>query len=111
VTLACIDLLEARARLALAGENLQSLERLVELNSARMNAGSIAPVELTRSRVAMLQFRASKRTAELGVTTAQTRLKVLLGRTVEPGEIAITGTLKPGEPRDLWRWKPCGKRL
>ena len=29
VTLACIDLLEARARLALADDNLQSLERIV----------------------------------------------------------------------------------
>jgi len=98
VTLACVDLLEARARLALAEENLQSLERIVQLNDTRVKSGSIAPVELMRSRVAMLQYRASKRTAELAVITAKTRLKVLLGRPADASEIAIAGGLKPATP-------------
>ena len=98
VTLACVDLLEAQARLALADENLQSLDRLVQLNDARVKAGSIAPVELTRSRVAMLQFRANKRTAELAVTTSQIRLHVLLGRPPGGNGIAIAGGLKPSIP-------------
>jgi len=98
VTLACIDLLEAQARLALADENLQSLDRIVQLNDARVKAGSIPQVELTRSRVAMLQFRTTKRAAELGVTTAQTRLRILLGRPATGDAISITGNLKPNVP-------------
>ena len=98
VTLACIDLLDARARLALADDNLRSLERIVQLNDVRVKAGSIAPVELTRSRVAMLQFRTAKRAAELAVTTAQTKLKVLLGRPAAAGEINVAAELKPAMP-------------
>ena len=51
--------MEAKAKLALANENLASLEGIVRLNESRVNAGATAPVELTRSRVAMLQFRGS----------------------------------------------------
>jgi cobalt-zinc-cadmium efflux system outer membrane protein len=87
VTLACIDVLEAKAKLALARENLQSLERLVTLNETRLKDGAIAPVELTRSRVAMLQFRGSVKTAELALATARTRLEAVLGR--KPGEATI----------------------
>ena len=79
VTLACIDIMEAKARLALAKENLASLEGIVRLNESRVNAGATAPVELTRSRVAMLQFRGSVRTAELTLTSARLRLQTLHG--------------------------------
>jgi cobalt-zinc-cadmium efflux system outer membrane protein len=80
VTLACIDVMEAKARLALANDNLQALERLVSLNQNRVDAGAAAPVELTRSRVAMLQFRAGVKTAELALNSARLKLQALIGR-------------------------------
>lgn len=80
VTLACIDVIETKARLDLANDNLKSLEGVVQLNETRLQGGAIPPVELTRSRVAMLQFRSNVKTAELALTTARIRLQTLLGR-------------------------------
>ena len=104
VTLACIDVMEAKARLALANDNLQSLDGIVRLNQTRLNGGAIAPVELTRSRVAMLQFRATVKTAELVLATARTKLQTLLGRSRDAGLVDVSGDLKvslPAQSPDL----------
>jgi len=106
VTLACIDVLEAKARLDLANDNLKSLQGIVQLNQTRVNGGAIAPLELTRSQVAMLQFRATVKTAELNLTTARTKLQALLGRRPGQGTIDITDPMKiplPGQNPDLVR--------
>ena len=95
VTLACIDVLEAKSRLELARQNLTSLEGIVRLNESRVNAGATPPVELTRSRVAMLQFRGSVKTAELALTTARLRLQTLLGRSTA---VDVEGELKAPLP-------------
>jgi cobalt-zinc-cadmium efflux system outer membrane protein len=77
---AVVDVLLARARLNLARDNLVTLEQVVNLNTVRVNAGAVAPLELTRSRVAMLQFNSNVKRAELELATAKTRLQNLLGR-------------------------------
>jgi cobalt-zinc-cadmium efflux system outer membrane protein len=106
VSLACIEVMEAKSKLALANENLQSLEGIVTLNLRRVSGGAIAPVELTRSRVAMLQFRASVKTAELALLTARTRLQTLLGRKPVDGLIDVAGAMRvslPAQGPDLSR--------
>jgi cobalt-zinc-cadmium efflux system outer membrane protein len=106
VTLACIDVMEAKAKLALANDNLRSLEGIVRLNETRLQGGAIAPVELTRSRVAMLQFRANVKTAELALATARTRLQTLLGRKAGEGSVDISDEMKaslPAQGPDLQR--------
>src|SRR5262249_7323991 len=80
VTMASIDVLEAKAKLQLARDNLQSLERLLQLNERRLTAGAIPPVDVSRSRVAMLQYRGSVRNAELALTQARLKLLPMLGR-------------------------------
>jgi cobalt-zinc-cadmium efflux system outer membrane protein len=80
VTLAAIDLLEAKAKLQLARENLAALERLVQLNERRLTSGALPPLEVTRSRVAMLQYRGSVKAAELNVVQARVKLQALVGR-------------------------------
>ncbi len=72
VTIAAIDVLEAKAKLRLARENLDALDQLVYLNERRLTSGAIAPLEATRSRVAMLQYRGSVKAAELNLTQART---------------------------------------
>ncbi len=97
VTLACIDVLEAKARLDLANDNLKSLQGVVQLNETRLQGGAIPPIELTRSRVAMLQFRSNVKTAELALTTARIRLQTLLGRSAGQtpiGSIDVSDPLK-----------------
>ena len=101
VTLACIDVMEAKSRLALANDNLRSLDGIVRLNQARLDGGAIAPVELTRSRVAMLQFRASVTTAELGLATARTKLQTLLGRRGNSNLVDVAGEMKVSLPAQV----------
>jgi outer membrane protein, heavy metal efflux system len=93
VQLACIDVLEAKAKLTLAQDNLSTLNRLVQLNEARLASGAIAPLEVTRARVAMLQYRTSVRSAELELTTAKARLLPLLGRRAAGQSIDVLGDL------------------
>ncbi|HEY1308078.1 MAG TPA: TolC family protein [Vicinamibacterales bacterium] len=93
VTLAGIDVLEAKAKLQLAQDNLQALDRLLQLNERRLTSGAIAPVEVSRSRVAMLQYRGSVRTAELALTQARLKLLPLLGRKPDEPPIDIDDRL------------------
>jgi len=91
VTLACIDLMAAQATRRVVGDTLRSYEDLARVNRARLAAGAIAPLEATRSNVAMLQFRANVVRADLDVAAAAARLRVLLGRSAaDPLEIADT---------------------
>jgi len=80
VTLACIDVLAARATRDLVADNLRAFEELARINRARAADGSIALVESTRSDVAMLQFRSTAVRADLELATALARLRTLLGR-------------------------------
>jgi cobalt-zinc-cadmium efflux system outer membrane protein len=80
VTLASIDVLEAKAKVQLAQDNLHALERLLQLNVRRLTSGAIPGVEVSRSRVAMLQYRGSVRTAQLSLIQARLKLLPLLGR-------------------------------
>jgi len=93
VMVACVDLLEAKAKLQLARDNLDTFDRLVQVNERRLTSGAIPPVELTRVRVAMLQYRNTERAAELAVTRARVRLMLLLGRTADQPPVDIDGQL------------------
>jgi len=94
VTLGCIEVIQAKASLGLAIDNLRTFEELVRTNSVRVNAGSISPLDLTRSQVAMLQFRGSVKRAELALLTAKTKLQNLLGRRVPGDNFDVLGDLK-----------------
>jgi cobalt-zinc-cadmium efflux system outer membrane protein len=89
VTLACVDVLAARATRDLVADNLRAFEDLARVNRARVTAGSLAPVESTRSEVARLQFRSTAVRAELELQTALARLRTLLGRPpADPVEVS-----------------------
>jgi cobalt-zinc-cadmium efflux system outer membrane protein len=90
----CVDLIQAKANLALAKDNLKTFEDLVQLNDKRVAAGAIAPVERTRSKVQLLQFRSSVKRAELDLAGARTRLKSLIGRVTLDGDLDLTDDLK-----------------
>ena len=90
----CVDLIQAKANLALSREILKTYEDLFQINEARVNAGSVSPLELVRSRVAMLQFRGQVQRAQLGVTRARTRLQGLLGPQALGQPIDIVGELR-----------------
>jgi cobalt-zinc-cadmium efflux system outer membrane protein len=95
VSLAAIDILEAKAKLLLAEDNLRALEQLVRLNEQRLASGAIPQLEVTRSRVAMLQYRSAVRTAQLAVNEARLKLLPLLGRRPEEPPVDIDDRLGP----------------
>jgi cobalt-zinc-cadmium efflux system outer membrane protein len=89
VTLAGIDVLAARATRTLVADNLRAFEDLARVNRARVAAGSLAPVESTRSEVARLQFRSTAVRAELELATALARVRTLIGRSAtDPIDLA-----------------------
>lgn len=94
VALACVDLLQAKANVALAADNLRMLEEFVRLNTVKVKDGTIAPVELTRSQVAMLQYRGNVKRAALELATSRTKLQHLLGRTTTSDTLDIVDDLK-----------------
>jgi outer membrane protein, heavy metal efflux system len=93
VMLAGIDLLDATERVTLARDNLEKLQGLVELNDRRLKGGAISPLEATRSRVAMLQYRGTLTSAELAVEAARLRMQLLLGRSSSDPQIDISDHL------------------
>jgi len=93
VTLACIDIVEAKAKLALATDTMQTFEQLVRLNEQRLTSGSIPQLEVTRSRVAMLQYRGTLKTAQLALTEARLKLSSLLGRQPTDDQVDISDRL------------------
>ncbi len=75
-----VDVLQAKADLTLAVENLKTFEEIVRVNASRVKSGDLAEVELIRSQVAQLQFENTVRQAELRLQTARVRLQLLVGR-------------------------------
>ena len=94
VSQACVALLQAKAQLGIVVDSVRLLDGLVRLNEIRVQAGSIIPLELTRSRVSMFQFRSDVRRGELNLITAKTKLQTLLGRKTVSDEFDILGELK-----------------
>ena len=91
---AFVDVLQAKDNVALARENLQSFQNIVEVNTTRVRAGDLAKVELLRTQVAALQFQSSVRQAESKLKIALNRLQALMGRTVASPLFDAIGTLR-----------------
>jgi outer membrane protein, heavy metal efflux system len=77
---AAVEVLLAKANLALAGENMRALREIVKINELRLKAGDLAEVELLRVQLAELQFENAVRQAQLRLDAARSRLSVLCGR-------------------------------
>ncbi len=90
---ACIDVVQATDNLAVARETLRTFEDLATLNDQRVSAGAAAPYEATRTRVAMLQFRADVSRAELDVRASSLKLRELLGRPPSSDPIEVVAPL------------------
>jgi cobalt-zinc-cadmium efflux system outer membrane protein len=91
---AFVDAQSARDSLALARENLKSLQDVVTVNDSRVKAGDLAEVELKRSRLAAMQFENSVKQAELKLRATTTRVLLLIGRPPDPAGLEIAGNLR-----------------
>jgi len=91
---ACVEVLVAKESLALAQENMKAFNEIVSVNSARVNAGDLAKVELVRSQVAALQFQNAVLQADARLRIARNRLQVLLGRATASPSFDVIGELR-----------------
>jgi outer membrane protein, heavy metal efflux system len=91
---AFVDVQQAKNNLALAQENLRSLDGVVSVNEARLNSGDLAEVELDRSRVAALQYRTAVQQAQLQLDQAKTQIQYLMGRVQYAADFDVTGDMR-----------------
>lgn len=91
---AFVDVQQANENLKLAQENLRSLESLVAINGARLKSGDLAQVELDRSRVAALQYRAAVQQAQLQLDQAKTQIQHLMGRRLKSLDFEVGGEIR-----------------
>ena len=91
---AFVDVQQAKENLNLAQDNLRSLEGVVTINEARLNSGDLALVELDRSRVAALQYRAAVQQAQLQLDQSKTQLQQWMGRRVKSTDFDVAGEIR-----------------
>jgi outer membrane protein, heavy metal efflux system len=91
---AFVDVLQARDNLTLARENLDAFTQITTVNETRVRAGDLAEVEFLRTQLAQLQFENAVRQAELRLTTAQAKLRLLIGRKPSDPQFQAVGDLR-----------------
>ena len=91
---AFVDVQQAKDNLALARENLQAFQNIVEVNGTRVRAGDLAKVELVRTQVAALQFQSAVRLAESKLKMAANKLQSLMGRAANSPGFDVVGALR-----------------
>jgi len=89
---AFVDVVLAEQNVALARESRNALESLVQVNTDRVRTGDLSQVELTRSRLAALQFQNDVRQQEARLAVARHHLANLVGR--QDAAIQVSGDLR-----------------
>jgi cobalt-zinc-cadmium efflux system outer membrane protein len=91
--LAFYDVLEAKALLEVAHQDVENLERVEAATRKAVENGGRPQVELNRVRLELLNARRGRRDAEAALVTAQAQLRVLLGGVNAGPAIDVAGTL------------------
>lgn len=103
-TLGFFDVLEARALLEVANQNVQNLERMASVTRVAVENGGRPQVELNRIRLDLLIAQRAVRDARLGLVTAKANLRPLLGEGIADPAFDVRGHLNGPltvEPRPL----------
>lgn len=88
---AYLDLLASHEQVRLSQASEQALNQIVRVNTARVNAGDLARVELVRSEVALLQYQSSVTQARLRAAQSAFRLQSLIGRRALTPDFEVDG--------------------
>jgi cobalt-zinc-cadmium efflux system outer membrane protein len=88
------DVQLAKLNLALAQDNMKAFNDVVHVNEERVRAGDLSQVELSRSRLAALQFQNDVRQQDTKLRTARNHLSALLGRGPSGDTLDVTGDLR-----------------
>jgi outer membrane protein, heavy metal efflux system len=93
------DLQLAKRNLALARANLKAFDEVVQVNTERVRTGDLSAVELSRSRLAALQFQNDVRQQEARLAVSRNRLSALLGRGPNGDALDVAGDLRNDSQR------------
>jgi cobalt-zinc-cadmium efflux system outer membrane protein len=91
---AVTDVQLVKLNLALARDNLQAFTSVVQINTERVRSGDLSQVELSRSRLAALQFQNDLRQQDTKLRLARNRLSALLGRGPDGDALDVVGGLR-----------------
>jgi outer membrane protein, heavy metal efflux system len=89
--MAFVQVLQEKAILALAKENLAYYDHVLAVNRDRYRAGAIAKVDLSRLEIQRVQYESDLQTAEVHLRTAKIQLLTLLNERVSTDQFDITG--------------------
>src|SRR5262249_60349397 len=89
-----VAVLQARHNRNLARETLDAFTQIVGVNETRVRSGDLSEVEFVRTQLAQLQFENSVRQAEVRLTTAQAKLRLLIGRKHDDPAFQAVGDLR-----------------
>lgn len=88
---AFVEILQGKAVLSLAHENLSYYDRVLEVNRERYQAGGIAQVDLDRLELQRVQYESDLQTAEVNLRTAKIQLLALLDDRTPVEQFDVTG--------------------
>ena len=88
---AYLDFLASHEQVRRSQASEQALDKIVRVNTARVNAGDLARVELVGSEVALLQYQSSVTQARLRATQSALRLQSLTGRRALTPDFEVEG--------------------
>lgn len=91
---AFVQTLQQKAVLALANENLEYYDRLLNVSDDRYRAGDIAQMDLDRLQLQRVQFETDQQTAIVNLRTAKLQLIQLLNERTPVEEFDITGSFE-----------------
>ncbi len=88
---AFVQILQQKAVLALARENLSYYDRLLGISRDRFNAGDISRVDLNRLELQRVQYESDVQMAETNLRTAKIQLLALLNDRTPVEQFDVTG--------------------
>ena len=88
---AFIRVLQGKAVLELAKENIESYDKVIALNRERMKAGDIARVDLARVELQRVQFESDLLNAQVNLRTAKIVLLALLNERIPVEQLDVNG--------------------
>jgi cobalt-zinc-cadmium efflux system outer membrane protein len=88
---AFVQMLQQKAVLALAKDNLSYYDRLLGISRDRFNAGDIARVDLDRLELQRIQYETDVQTADVNLRTAKIQLLTLLNDRTPVEQFDVTG--------------------
>ncbi len=89
---AFVGVLQAKAILALANENLTQYDHVLEVNRERRKAGDLAQVDLDRLELQRVQFESDLQTADVNLRTSKIQLLALLNERTPIDRFDVSGT-------------------